>query len=78
LTVTNVRDRAALEPWLYAKLHDWRGLLTRNVTSGIALLRLLLAEPIRFMIDRRVGHTGSTVRLELDRIVVDVNLSSDQ
>jgi hypothetical protein len=30
------------------KLADWRGLLTRNVATGNAILRTLLAEPIRF------------------------------
>jgi hypothetical protein len=64
-------DRAALERRLHVKLADWRGLLTRNLTSGRDVLRLLLAGPIRFTPvneDRRRGYrfAGS---IALDRMI---------
>jgi hypothetical protein len=52
-------DRGTLERRLHVKLADWRGLLTRNVATGNAMLRTLLAEPIRFtpvLEDRRRGY----------------------
>ena len=42
-----VVDRVALERRLRSKLADWRGLLTRDLSSGREMLRLLLG-PIRF------------------------------
>ena len=36
-----VVDRVALERRLRIKLADWRGLLTRNLSSGREMLRLL-------------------------------------
>jgi hypothetical protein len=39
---------AALEQRLRAKLADWRGLLTRKVSEGRAVLRTLLVGPLRF------------------------------
>jgi hypothetical protein len=64
-------DRTALERRLHVKLDDWRGLLTRNLTTGRDVLRLVLAGPIRFTPvsdERRRGY-----RLEgaiaLDRMI---------
>src|SRR5215218_2589677 len=64
-------DRTALERRLHTKLADWRGLLTRNLTSGRDVLRLVLAGPIRFTPvneDRRRGYrfAGS---IALDRMI---------
>lgn len=53
------------------KLADWRGLLTRNVATGNAMLRTLLAEPIRFtpvLEDRRRGYRFEG-RIALDRML---------
>jgi len=64
-------DRKALEQRLHVKLADWRGLLTRNVATGNAMLRTLLAEPIRFtpvLEERRRGYRFEG-RLALDRMV---------
>jgi hypothetical protein len=41
-------DRMGLQGRLRAKLQDWRRLLTADVASGRAVLRLLLEGPIRF------------------------------
>jgi hypothetical protein len=65
-------DRSALEWRLRGKLADWRGLLTRNIATGNAMLRTLLAGPIRFtpvIEERRRGYRFEG-RLALDRIVV--------
>jgi hypothetical protein len=43
-----VIDRRVLERRLHAKLADWRGLLTRDRAARREVLRVLLAEPIRF------------------------------
>ena len=43
-----VIDRTALERRLHVKLADWRGLLTRNLTTGRDVLRLVFAGPNRF------------------------------
>ena len=64
-------DRKALEQRLHVKLADWRGLLTRNVATGNAMLRTLLAEPIRFtpvLEDRRRGYRFEG-RIALDRML---------
>lgn len=42
-------DRRDLERRLRAKLVDWWDLLTRNLASGRDVLRVLLAEPLRFI-----------------------------
>jgi len=64
-------DRKALEQRLHVKLTDWRGLLTRNVATGNAMLRTLLAEPIRFtpvVEERRRGYRFEG-RIALDRMI---------
>jgi hypothetical protein len=64
-------DRKALEQRLHVKLADWRGLLTRNVATGNAMLRTLLAEPIRFtpvLEHRRRGYRFEG-RIALDRML---------
>jgi Recombinase zinc beta ribbon domain len=64
-------DRGALEQRLRGKLADWRGLLTRNIATGNATLRALLAEPIRFtpvIEEHRRGYRFEG-RLALDRII---------
>jgi len=64
-------DRVALERRVRAKLADWRGLLTRDVATGNATLRTLLAEPIRFTPvrdGRRVGYRFEG-RIALDRMI---------
>jgi hypothetical protein len=64
-------DRTALEQRLRIKLDDWRGLLTRNITTGNAMLRLLLAEPIRFtpLVEERRRAYRFEGRLALDRMI---------
>jgi hypothetical protein len=69
-------DRRTLERRLHVKLADWRGLLTRNVATGNAMLRTLLAEPIRFtpvLEDRRRGYRFEG-RIALDRMVAGLVL----
>jgi hypothetical protein len=64
-------DRKALEQRLHVKLAGWRGPFTRNVATGNAMLRTLLAEPIRFtpvIEDRRRGYRFDG-RIALDRIL---------
>jgi hypothetical protein len=64
-------DRGTLERRLHVKLADWRGLLTRNVATGNAMLRTLLAEPIRFtpvLEDRRRWYRFEG-RIALDRML---------
>lgn len=63
-----------LETRLRAKLADWRGLLTRNVAEGRAVLRALLIGPLRFTpIDdgsrRGYAFTGT---IALDRLLAGV------
>jgi hypothetical protein len=41
-------DRHSLERTIREKVADWRGLLTRNVQDGRALLKQLLTGPLRF------------------------------
>ncbi|MDP2320626.1 MAG: hypothetical protein Q8O42_14960 [Acidobacteriota bacterium] len=63
-----------LESRLRAKLADWRGLLTRNVAEGRAVLRALLIGPLRFTpIDdgRRRGYAFSGA-ISLDRLLAGV------
>jgi hypothetical protein len=64
-------DRVALEQRLQTKLEDWRGLLTRSVSSGNAMLRTLLAEPIRFtpISDERRRAYRFEGRIALDRLI---------
>ena len=65
---------AALEQRLRAKLADWRGLLTRNVSEGRAVLRTLLVGPLRFTpIDeeRRRGYAFEGM-IALDRLLSGV------
>jgi hypothetical protein len=67
-------DRRALERRLHAKLADWRGLLTRDLTAGRDVLRLLLVGPIRFTPvtdERRRGYRFEG-RIALDRIIAGV------
>jgi hypothetical protein len=56
---------------LHAKLADGRGLLTRNIASGHAMLRTLLAERIRFMplVEERRRACRFEGRLALDRMI---------
>ena len=63
-----------LESRLRAKLADWRGLLTRNVTEGRAVLRALLIGPLRFTpVDdgARRGYAFSGA-IALDRLLAGV------
>jgi hypothetical protein len=63
-----------LERRLREKLADWRGLLTRNVTEGRAVLRTLLIEPVRFTPvteERRSGYVFEGV-IALDRLLAGV------
>ena len=65
---------AALEQRLRAKLAGWRGLLTRNVSDGRAVLRTLLVGPLRFTpIDeeRRRGYAFEGM-IALDRLLSGV------
>jgi DNA invertase Pin-like site-specific DNA recombinase len=64
-------DRVALEQRLRAKLDDWRGLLTRNIGTGNAMLRLLLAGPIRFtpLVEERRRAYRFEGRIALDRMI---------
>ena len=64
-------DRTALERRLQAKLADWRGLLTRNIATGNAMLRMLLAEPIRFtpLVEERRRAYRFEGRIALDRMI---------
>jgi hypothetical protein len=64
-------DRTALERRLHTKLADWRGLLTRNLTSGRDVMRLVLAGPIRFTPvndERRLGYKFEGA-IALDRMI---------
>jgi hypothetical protein len=64
-------DRTALERRLHTKLADWRGLLTRNLTTGRDVLRLVLAGPIRFTPvneERRRGYRFEGA-IALDRMI---------
>jgi hypothetical protein len=64
-------DRNLLERRLHTKLADWRGLLTRNLTTGRDVLRLLLAGPIGFTPvneDRRRGYRFEAA-IALDRMI---------
>jgi hypothetical protein len=64
----------ALDRRLRAKLEDWRGLLTRNVTEGRAVLRTLLVGPLRFTPieeERRRGY-GFEGLIALDRLLSGV------
>jgi site-specific DNA recombinase len=64
-------DHVALEQRLRAKLDDWRGLLTRNIATGNAMLRLLLAGPIRFtpLVEERRRAYRFEGRIALDRMI---------
>ena len=64
-------DRVALERRLRIKLADWRGLLTRNLSSGREMLRLRLGGPIRFTPvneERRRGYRFEGT-IALDRMI---------
>jgi site-specific DNA recombinase len=63
-----------LEERLQAKLADWRGLLTRNVQEGRAVLRTLLMTPLRFTPvnePRRRGYAFEGT-IALDRVLAGV------
>ena len=49
--VTPAIDRKAVERAVRAHLADWRGLLTKHVQDGRALLRQLLVGPLKFIPD---------------------------
>jgi hypothetical protein len=72
-------DRVALEQRLRTKLEDWHGLLTRNVSSGNAMLRTLLAEPIRFtpIVEERRRAYRFEGRIEQDRMIAGLVPSED-
>jgi hypothetical protein len=60
-----------LEARLRAKLADWRGLLARDVDSARDVLRLLLAEPLRFtpILDARRRAYAFKPPIALDQLV---------
>ena len=63
-----------LETQLRAKLADWRGLLTRNVTEGRAVLRALLIGPLRFtpIVDGKRRGYAFNGTIALDRLLAGV------
>ena len=63
-----------LESRLRAKLADWRGLLTRNVAEGRAVLRALLIGPLRFTPIEDGSRRGYafTGTIALDRLLSGV------
>jgi hypothetical protein len=72
-------DRSELEQRLHVKLADWRGLLTRNIATGNAMLRTLLAEPIHFtpLVEERRRAYRFEGRIALDRMIVGLVPSED-
>ena len=67
-------NTVGLEARLRTKLADWRGLLARNVDSARDVLRVLLAEPLRFtpIIDERRRAYAFNAPIALDRLVSGV------